>query len=351
MTKQKENGKNLKEVDKMIEVGNTGLYFDDGHKGNLKIYMESNQVFRNDYENYIRLDGVNADSSCEVFKAILENADWRIDGERFLNNHEWLIKECLKEQNEHKQRIVQCWKCGLHPQLDNVYIDEEEGLEYCSCPPMCIDADWDKKYVREIPECDHYVLSSTSPPIFLKDFDLRSEYVYGLHVICKIKSIKNPIVKKGRYYQECNFYDDDTSKVLEGLLLDSVADYDKWKRGDKVELFGVFKDGYVSVSGMELIEENTEEPTFINRNSETPGYNEWRKSIISRDGKCVCCGHDKHLEAHHLFGYKENPSLAIDENNGVALCKFCHDKYHNIYGVKNINPIDFMDFIKRFGVR
>ena len=29
----------------------------------------------------------------------------------------------------------------------------------------------------------------------------------------------------------------------------------------------------------------------------------------------------------------------------------CHDKYHSVYGLKDINPVDFMNFIKRFGVR
>ena len=86
-----------------------------------------------------------------------------------------------------------------------------------------------------------------------------------------------------------------------------------------------------------------------NRNDKTPGYNAWRNQVISRDQVCQCCGHDDKLEAHHLFGYKENQDLATNINNGVTLCKFCHKKYHSIYGLKNINPIDFMKFIKRFG--
>jgi replicative DNA helicase Mcm len=81
------------------------------------------------------------------------------------------------------------------------------------------------------------------------------------------------------------------------------------------------------------------------------GYNNWVKSVIIRDKVCQCCGLDKHLEAHHLFGYKENQDLATNINNGVTLCKFCHKKYHSIYGVKNINPVDFMNFIKKYGVR
>lgn len=88
-----------------------------------------------------------------------------------------------------------------------------------------------------------------------------------------------------------------------------------------------------------------------NRNLEYPGYDNWRRSILNRDKVCQCCGHDDKLEVHHLFGYKENPSLAVNKFNGITLCKFCHDKYHSVYGLKGINPVDFVDFIKRFGVR
>ena len=80
-------------------------------------------------------------------------------------------------------------------------------------------------------------------------------------------------------------------------------------------------------------------------------YNAWKKAVIHRDKVCVICGHDKNLHAHHLFGYAENQILATSINNGVTLCKHCHRKYHEIYGVKDINPVDFVNFVKRFGVR
>lgn len=82
-----------------------------------------------------------------------------------------------------------------------------------------------------------------------------------------------------------------------------------------------------------------------------PGYDEWRKHVLSRDKKCVVCGGDKNLHAHHLFGYKENPSLRIHTENGVAVCEWCHNKYHAYYGVKQINPVDFIKFIQKFGVK
>ena len=94
-----------------------------------------------------------------------------------------------------------------------------------------------------------------------------------------------------------------------------------------------------------------EVPKIKNREEMTPGYSDWRKEVLIRDEVCQCCGLDKHLQVHHLFGYKEHPELATVEENGVTLCKFCHDKYHSIYGLKNINPLDFMEFMDRFKVK
>ncbi len=339
----------------MIQVGQTGIWFNGGHKGNFSIYVIPRRgVIRNHYKDEIlKLTGENVDCSGEIFKAILDYVDFYSPeiGKRFLKNHEWLIKKCIEKQIEGHQHMGKCYDCGVTCEGPKTVIDEE-GEDMC-CPPFGVDPDWE---VSWLPlsyniESDKFVEVTNAPLTSVKDFDLRSEYVYGVHMVCKIKSIKKPTVHHHKYYQKASFYDEDTSKVINAELQDSVADYDKWNVGDKVELFGIFREGCLAVTGMKTIGESIDQPIIINRNDETPGYNEWRKSIISRDGKCVCCGHDKHLEAHHLFGYKENPSLAINENNGVALCKFCHDKYHNMYGIKNINPVDFMKFIKRFGVR
>lgn len=87
-------------------------------------------------------------------------------------------------------------------------------------------------------------------------------------------------------------------------------------------------------------------PRVKTREDETPGYFAWRTRVLKRDGfTCVKCGSNKNLQVHHLWGYKENPELAIVDDNGVTLCKDCHDQYHNINGYFDINPRDFEDFI------
>lgn len=328
----------------MIQVGNSGLYFDDGHKGNFTIYLRKGYIFRNNNVSAdVELSGCNVDCSGEIFKAIQKYADFRrdVDGKKFLKDNEWLIRECIMKQYEGQVSMGKCYHCGVNQKCD----DEN----YCF--PLMVPSDWSEDYVNGIDYTQtKFVTVDDAPIMRLKDFDLRSPYIYGLHMISKLKSIKSPVLHKNKYYQDCKLCDDDTAKILECELDNNVADFDKWHNGDTVETWGIYKKGLYNITSMELVEVDTSEPVIVNRNSETPGYNEWRNTIVNRDKKCVCCGYDKHLEAHHLFGYKENPNLAVNESNGVTLCKFCHDKYHSAYGLKNINPVDFVDFIKRFGV-
>ena len=79
-------------------------------------------------------------------------------------------------------------------------------------------------------------------------------------------------------------------------------------------------------------------------------YKEWRNKVILRDnGACQCCGLDEKLEAHHIFSSEEYPQLAYELTNGITLCKFCHDKYHSIYGKGGSAPVKFIEFLRRFG--
>jgi hypothetical protein len=75
---------------------------------------------------------------------------------------------------------------------------------------------------------------------------------------------------------------------------------------------------------------------------------EWRKEVLARDKHCVICGGEKHLEAHHIFGYNGYPQLRDNVDNGITLCQFCHGNYHSQYGVKNPNPVSFVQFIRKF---
>ena len=76
----------------------------------------------------------------------------------------------------------------------------------------------------------------------------------------------------------------------------------------------------------------------------------WRDKVISRDKVCRCCGGDKHLDAHHIFSWKDYPNLRVDVDNGITLCRFCHHKYNSYYGHKGTG-INLVNFLQRFGFR
>ena len=65
------------------------------------------------------------------------------------------------------------------------------------------------------------------------------------------------------------------------------------------------------------------------RNWNDPAYAQWRKDIRSRD-KGVCrwpgCNSKKRLEVHHIKKWNSNPALRYSINNGITLCKLCHQK-------------------------
>lgn len=80
----------------------------------------------------------------------------------------------------------------------------------------------------------------------------------------------------------------------------------------------------------------------------TEGSKQWREDVYERDNyTCQCCGDNKggNLNAHHLNSYHWDKEHRIDINNGVALCKKCHDEYHKIYGYKNNTIAQFKEFL------
>ena len=97
---------------------------------------------------------------------------------------------------------------------------------------------------------------------------------------------------------------------------------------------------------------NTLEEDIANRESDSD-YRIFRENVLSRDHyKCQCCGLKKKLHVHHIFSYKYYSSLRTDVNNGITLCKYCHQKYHTIYGNKrNVNAETFSKFMRDFGIR
>jgi len=71
----------------------------------------------------------------------------------------------------------------------------------------------------------------------------------------------------------------------------------------------------------------------------------WSEKVKQRDGyKCVLCGKDKRLEAHHIKPTFLYPEFRNDVDNGITLCASCHQNEHggNFAGYKllSVNGID-----------
>ena len=70
----------------------------------------------------------------------------------------------------------------------------------------------------------------------------------------------------------------------------------------------------------------TPENHAIRRSKE---YEEWRRSVYSRDGfKCTECGNKKNIVAHHVKCFHSFPNLRFSLENGITLCRACHLKIH-----------------------
>jgi hypothetical protein len=64
--------------------------------------------------------------------------------------------------------------------------------------------------------------------------------------------------------------------------------------------------------------------------------NDWSKSIRKRDGnKCRVCNGTDNLTAHHLYSKSAYPHLKDHPCNGIALCRECHQQYHQDRGSDN----------------
>ena len=52
-----------------------------------------------------------------------------------------------------------------------------------------------------------------------------------------------------------------------------------------------------------------------------------RKQVLIRDGhQCTRCGSTKSLTVHHIIPVRTDPSLALEMDNCITLCRSCHGR-------------------------
>ena len=55
----------------------------------------------------------------------------------------------------------------------------------------------------------------------------------------------------------------------------------------------------------------------------------WKKHCLKRDEfRCKNCGDEEELCVHHISYWSDDPTNRVNPDNGVTLCKVCHQKEH-----------------------
>ena len=79
-----------------------------------------------------------------------------------------------------------------------------------------------------------------------------------------------------------------------------------------------------------------------------PLYKKWRKRVFKRDGfKCILCGRNDYIEAHHIFPKSMFPELMLVLSNGVTLCGPANDK-KSCHGKITGREMDFANSLRSF---
>lgn len=157
-------------------------------------------------------------------------------------------------------------------------------------------------------------------------------------------------------YQKVTLFDEDASETVDAIICNDYVDNYKWKYGLDVKLLGfVLQDDLLipdicilSIDYIGDVDVINVELEKSKRNSSE--YEYWRKRVLERDKVCQCCGSSESLEVHHIFNYKNYVYERINEENGIVLCRECHNKYHKEYGAV-ATPVTMFKFIKEYGVR
>ena len=101
-----------------------------------------------------------------------------------------------------------------------------------------------------------------------------------------------------------------------------------------------------SISENPELHHNYKEGKFVDgRNSSK--FKVWSDKVKERfDYKCDCCGYNRviALKAHHLYSYEANKDIALDVENGVALCGNCHEEFHKENGWGDNTPEQYYKF-------
>lgn len=71
----------------------------------------------------------------------------------------------------------------------------------------------------------------------------------------------------------------------------------------------------------------------------------WADRLFKKNQCCVACGSKTNLQPHHILPSHPWEQLHYDIENGIILCKSCHDSYHSSYFPVNKETLE--QFLKK----
>lgn len=81
-------------------------------------------------------------------------------------------------------------------------------------------------------------------------------------------------------------------------------------------------------------------------------YRIWQNAVKKRDRyTCQCCGKRyTDISVHHIFPFSDYEDLRFNVDNGICLCKDCHDSrktgaFHNVYGTQHNTPNQLRQYL------
>ena len=206
------------------------------------------------------------------------------------------------------------------------------------------------------------------PNITILDFERNKSSIYywnSKKSVCKsnklvyvdgiVNKIGEPWLDGSRDYMNIVIKNLKNHRKVKLLLEDDNAISNNFEKGDYIKAIGFFQIFpkeeriYAPAIWHDLIDKGQENEIQNENNRSSPEYTQWRNSILTRDNsKCIVCGETEKPHVQHIFGYKDYPDLQLDKKNAVVLCRWCHNKYHDLYGKKS-SPRSFIGFLKKYG--
>src|SRR3990167_2743803 len=73
----------------------------------------------------------------------------------------------------------------------------------------------------------------------------------------------------------------------------------------------------------------------------------WREAVFARDNwTCQKCNNKSgDFNAHHIQNFSKEKELRTSIENGITLCKICHQNFHQKYSYKNNTKEQLMNYV------